>query len=413
MKVVFVIWILLSSAYQYLSARTPVNEAPAVRQALAYLQKVEPETIAEQIRICEIPAPPFKEQARIDYIKRRFTELGLQNVRVDSIGNVIGEYRGDSGKPTLALSAHLDTVFPEGTEIKVVRDGSVLRAPGISDDARGLAVILAVARALQHTKIKTQGDILFVATVGEEGLGNLRGVRHLFQRSLKDRITDFISVDGVGLGAISIPVGSNRYRVTFHGAGGHSYNDFGIPNPLHALGRAIAGIADFQVPAHPKATFSVGRVGGGTSVNSIAYTAWMEVDLRSEDAAELAKLDAAFHRAVFSSLREENGRWRSDDTLTVEIESLGERPLGRLPDDAEILQAVRRADQALGIETRYHSGSTDSNLPISLGIPALTLCGGGSGSHKHSLQETFDTRDSHLGTQRALLTVLEIVGVVK
>ncbi len=412
MNLAFIKWFLfVCCSYHVVVAQTPVSQSPVIKKALTFLEKIEPETISEQILICEIPAPPFKEESRMVYIKKRFTELGLQNVRVDEVGNIIGEYTGRSTEPLLVLSAHLDTVFPESTEIKVTRDGHILRAPGISDDSRGLAVILAVARALKQFNIQTEGSILFVGTVGEEGVGNLRGVRHLFKDLVSSKITHFISIDDVGLKTFNTAVGSDRFRVTFSGIGGHSYANFGISNPIHALGRTIAKFSDFIVPKKPKTTFNVGRIGGGTSVNSIAHSSWMEVDLRSEDRIELGKLNAAFHKAVLASLREENRRWNSKDTLTVEITSLGKRPAGKLADDAEILNAVVRADQALNIKTDFRSGSTDSNIPISLGIPAVTLSGGGGGTYKHSLRETFDTRNSHLGTQRALLTLLEIVGI--
>ncbi len=396
---------------QLVFAQETMSSLPVVKKALNYLQQTEPEVIEEQIKICHIPAPPFKEDARIAYIKKRFTELGLENVFVDPVGNVIAGLSGKSDEKVLVLSAHLDTVFPEGTEIKVERNNTLLTAPGISDDSRGLAVLLAVARVLKQFQIQTEGSIYFVATVGEEGLGNLRGVRHLFEHSLKNKITHFISIDDVGLHSVITAVGSHRYKVLFKGSGGHSYADFGIPNPIHALGRAIAGIADFQVPSEPKATFAVGRSGGGTSVNSIAHTAWMEVDMRSESVIELEKLDSAFHRAVYTALSNENARWAAKDTLTVAIELLGKRPAGAVSKDGEIATAVKKANKALDIETVFSSGSTDANIPISLGIEALTIGGGGSGTHKHSLKETFNTKDSYLGTQRTLLIALEIVGV--
>jgi tripeptide aminopeptidase len=390
---------------------TSLSSSPSVRRALDYLQTSEPETINEQIKVCEIPAPPFKERERAAYFKRRFTELGLQNVRIDREGNVIGERPGAANAPTLVLAAHLDTVFPEDTNVKVTRQGSIVKGPGIGDDCRGLAVILAVARALNQAKIATQGTIIFVGDVGEEGLGDLRGVRHLFNEELKGKITHFISVDGAGLGITNVAVGSNRYRVTFRGPGGHSYGAFGLPSPIHALGRAMEKISRFQVPKQPKTTFTVGRIEGGTSVNSIAHTAWMEVDMRSESAAELAKLDAEFKRAVQAALDEENAFWASDRTLTVEIKQVGQRPTGEQAADAPIVKVALAADAALGIKSQLDSGSTDSNLPISLGIPAITIDGGGEGRGAHSLDESFDVTNSHLGTQRALLIALGIVGV--
>jgi len=388
-----------------------ILSSPPCRRALEYIKAAEPETIEEQIRLCEIPAPPFKEHERAAYYKEQFIKLGLKNVRIDREGNVIGERPGAGSGPTLVLAAHLDTVFPEGTNTKVTRDGAILKAPGIGDDCRGLAVVLAVARALNQAEIQTQGTIIFVGDVGEEGLGNLRGVRHLFQEEMKGKITHFISIDGTGLEITNRAVGSNRYRVTFRGPGGHSYGTFGLPSPIHALGRAIEKISRFKVPKQPKTTFNVGRIEGGTSVNSIAHTAWMEVDMRSESASELAKLDAEFKRAVQQALDEENAFWNHERKLTVEVKLVGERPTGEQSPDAPIVQIARAADAALGIQSRLRSGSTDSNIPISLGIPAITLTGGGQGRGAHSLEESFDTTDSYLGTQRALLVTLGIVGL--
>ena len=397
-------------------AQTPerIFAAPQVRRALEYLKATEAETLNEQIKVSEIPAPTFQEARRAAWFKQRLVELGLQNVRIDRIGNVIGERPGTGTGPVLVLAAHLDTVFPEGTEVRVKREGTLLIAPGIGDDARGLGVVLAVARALNEAKIETAGTILFVANVGEEGLGDLRGVRHLFNEELKGRATHFISVDGTGLGITNTAVGVVRYRVTLRGPGGHSYGAFGLPSPIHALGRAMEKIARFQVPKTPKTTFNVGKIEGGTSVNSIAHTAWMEVDMRSENASELNQLEAEFKRAVHAALDEENLRnasGASEKKLTVELKIVSQRPAGLQPLDLPIVQIAMAADRALGVRTRLSSGSTDANIPISLGIPALTIDGGGQGFGAHSLDERFDTTDSHLGTQRALLITLGLVGV--
>jgi tripeptide aminopeptidase len=384
---------------------------PKVRQALEYLKTTEADAINDQIKACEIPAPPFQEQKRAEHFKQRFTELGLKNVRIDGIGNVIGERPGASAGPTLVLAAHLDTVFPEGTDVKVKRNGQILSGPGIGDDCRGLAVILAVARALNEAKIETEGTILFVADVGEEGLGDLRGVRHLFNNELKGRISHFISVDGTGLEVTNTAVGVVRYRVTFRGPGGHSFGAFGLASPIHAMGRAIEKISRFQVPKKPKTTFNVGRIEGGTSVNSIAHTAWMEVDMRSESAAELQKLEAEFKRATQEALDEENARGAGPNKLSVEMKIVSQRPAGMTPVDSPIMKTAIAADDALGIKTKLNAGSTDSNIPISLGVPAMTIDGGGEGRGAHSLDESFDTTDSHIGTQRALLIVLGVVGM--
>ncbi len=415
MKLFACSFLLLLSVVGY--AQTPINQLTAdvrVQRALAYLKATEAETINDQIKACEISAPTFEETQRGLHLKQRFTELGLQNIRIDSVGNVIGERPGGVGAgngPVLVLAAHLDTVFPTGTDVKVKRDGTLLTAPGIGDDSRGLGVILGVLRGLNEAQLATQGTIIFVANVAEEGLGDLRGVRHLFNGEMKGRATHFISVDGTGLSITNVAVGVERYRVTFHGPGGHSYGAFGLPSPIHALGRAIEKIARWQVPVSPKTTFNVGKIEGGTSVNSIAHTAWMEVDMRSESASELQKLDAEFKRVIQAALDEENTRGAAGKKLTVEIKSVSQRPAGVQAKDSPIVQIALAADKALGIASSLESSSTDANIPISLGIPAITIDGGGTGKGAHSLDENFDTKDSHIDTQRALLIALGIVGL--
>ena len=415
--------LFLAGSLVGLAAPASLVERPTVRAALAALERAEPETLNEQARICEIPAPPFEEKVRAEYFRKMFSGLGLKDVRIDAEGNVLGERPGRNPTTRLVFSSHLDTVFPAGTDTRVKRHGTLLKAPGIADDCRGLAVMLAVIRMLNEGEIATEGTVIFVATVGEEGLGDLRGVRHLFEKELKGRITHFISLDGTGLGAASGAVGSNRYRVTFEAAGGHSYGQFGLVNPIHALGRAVEKISRLEAPDAPKTTFNVGMIGGGTSVNSIARTATMEVDMRSVSASELEKIDAAFRATVAAALKEENEFWaararnplarvtNSRTPVTAKIESVGRRPTGRVADDAPILQAVRRADAALGIASRFDASSTDSNIPISLGIPAVTLRSGGDGTGNHALDEQFDSKASHLGTQRAFLALLEIAGI--
>jgi acetylornithine deacetylase/succinyl-diaminopimelate desuccinylase-like protein len=378
-----------------------------VTAALEAAQRNEPQILEDQIRFCEIPAPSFKEQARGEAYRRAFEELGLRNVRIDAEGNVLGERPGLAEQPNLVFSAHLDTVFPEGTDVRVKRDGSLMRGPGIGDDCRGLAVILGVIRALRDANVRTPGTITFVATVGEEGLGDLRGVRRLFNETLKGRIDRFVSVDGTGWGITHIAVGSHRYKITFRGPGGHSYGAFGLVNPIHALGRAIALVADLQVPSRPRTTFNVGRIGGGTSVNSIAFEAWMEMDMRSSDPAALQALDANFQQAIDRALAAENARW-SEGRLTVDRQLVGERPAGRSPEDAAIVRAAVSVTRALNLPVSLDEGSTDSNIPMSLGIPAVTIDGGGRGSGAHSLGEEFDSTDSWKGTQRALLLAVAL-----
>ena len=387
------------------------TDHPAVQRALEYLQTSEPETLDEQASICEIAAPPFHEAERAEEYGRRLAAVGLEDVRVDAEGNAIGERPGVGDGPTVVLSAHLDTVFPPGTDVTVTREGELLSGPGIGDDCRGLTVVLAVARAMQEVELETEGTIIFVGTVGEEGVGDLRGVKHLFGDELEGRVDYFISIDGTGLGITHRAVGSHRYEVTFKGPGGHSYGAFGMPNPIHALGRAIAKIADFQVPRQPRVTFNVGLVEGGTSVNSIAYETTMTVDMRSESVEELGEIDSRFREAVQAALDEENGRWESDVQLEVEIVSIGVRPAGQTPADSATVRVAVQAVEILGFEARLGGGSTDSNIPMSLGIPAVTIDGGGAGGGAHSLDESFDTTDSHIGTQWALLLALTLAGL--
>ncbi len=380
---------------------------PAVHAALEAARRNESQIIEEQVRLCEIPAPPFGEAARGAAYRDAFAALGLKNVRIDEAGNVIGDRPGAAERPRLVFSAHLDTVFPEGTDVRVGRDGTLLTGPGIGDDCRGLAVVLAVVRALNDANVQTEGTITFVGTVGEEGLGDLRGVKHLLGVSLKGGVDRFVSVDGAGYGITHVGVGSHRYRITFKGPGGHSYGAFGLVNPIHALGRAIGAIADFQVPGEPKTTFNVGRIGGGTSVNSIAFSAWMEVDMRSADAAALASVDASFQQAIDRALAAENERWGTG-RLEVDRELVGDRPAGRTAEDSSIVQTLVWVTRALGLPVTLDEGSTDSNIAMSLGIPGVTIDGGGTGSGAHSLAESFDTTDSWKGTQRALLAAIAL-----
>lgn len=381
---------------------------PSVRAALDFAKKIEAKTIDEEIRICEIPAPPFHENARGEELKRLFTNLGLENVRTDKAGNVIGTRRGRSEHPHLVFSAHLDTVFPEGTNVQVRREGTVLKGPGIGDDCRGLAVLLAVIQSLDEAKVQTPGTITFVADVGEEGLGDLRGTKNLFSESMQGEIDKFVSIDGTGYGIVTIGVGSLRYRVTFAGPGGHSYGAFGMANPIHALGRAISKVADFEVSSDPKTTFNVGRVGGGTSVNAISPEAWMEVDLRSSDVASLNALDRKFQAAVRMALDEENRRWNNRGKVSVSIELVGARPAGQTPVNSPIVQTALGVSRALGIEDGLRESSTDSNVPMNLNIPAITIGGGGRGAGAHSPEESFDTKDSWLGTERAVLLAIAL-----
>jgi len=381
---------------------------PLVKAALEAAKTSEPQTIDDQIRFCEIPAPTFKEAARGEAIRQAFQQLGLRNVRVDKAGNVLGDRPGLSPRPRIVLSAHLDTVFPEGTDVRVKREGAVLRGPGIGDDCRGLAVLVGTVRSLRQANLQTPGTLTFVATVGEEGLGDLAGVKQLFRETLPGEIDEFISIDGTGLGIINVGVGSLRYRVRFQGHGGHSFAAFGTASPVSAMGRAIAKIAEFQVPSDPKTTFNVGRVGGGTSVNSIPADAWMEVDLRSSSRAALAALDLKLQKAIEAAALEENNRWRTPGAVAVVKDRVGDRPVGATALDAPIIKAVEAVHHVLGLPVALSESSTDANIPMSLRIPAITIGGGGRGTDAHAPTESFDTREAWRGTQRALFLVVAL-----
>jgi acetylornithine deacetylase/succinyl-diaminopimelate desuccinylase-like protein len=384
---------------------------PEVRALLDSIKANNDWTLQRQVSLCEIPAPPFKEQARAQAYKAAFERLGLANVRIDSVGNVIGERRGSADGPVVVIAGHLDTVFPEGTDVTVKREGDRYIGRGIGDDCRGLAVVLSVARALQASSIATKGTIVFVGNVGEEGPGNLRGTRHLFAGAAKGglpKIDYFISVDGAGHDITSRAVGSHRYKVSYKGPGGHSYGAFGNPNPAHALGRAMAAIADFQVPTSPKTTFNVGVIEGGTSVNSIPFEASMEFDMRSESAKSLDALDAKAQRAFRAALAAENARWpKSRYKLTLQVDTIGIRPTGGQPDSAPIVRVAEQAGTALGFSPRLGASSTDANIPISLGVPGITIDGGGTGGGAHGLDEWYsDGPNGWVGVQWALLIVL-------
>ena len=381
-----------------------------VRAALDFIKADSARTLAEQREIVVIEAPPFKEAVRARDYLRRFNEIGVGPARIDSEGNVVVVRHGSGKGPKLVISAHLDTVFPAGTDLTVKEKDGRLFAPGIGDDTRGLVELLTMARALKATDIQTTGDIWFVATVGEEALGNLRGVRALF-RDNRD-LDGFISIDGNQPGRITyLAVGSQRYRVTYKGPGGHSFSAFGLPSAVHALGRAIAKVADLKTPSDPKTTFTVGTVTGGTSVNTIASEASMELDMRSVQMPQLLDVERAVMAALRDAAAEENARWGSQ-AIKVDIELVGARPAGAQRPDAPIVQAATMALRAVGLEPVLEQpGSTDANTPISLGIPAMAVGRGGANGRVHTVDEWFDPKDAHLGPQKTLLTVLSLVGV--
>ena len=400
--------ILLFAAVAYSQDIAGLMLQPSVKAALDSAQRNESHFIDEQARICEIPAPPFQEELRGKEFERLFRLAGLKDVRIDAAGNVIGVRPGAAAHPNTVISAHLDTVFPEGTDVKVTRAGTTLKGPGIGDDCRGLALLLAIISALDEGKVQTPGTLTFVASTGEEGLGDLRGMKKLFNETLKGQIDKFVSMDGGGLGITSSGVGSLRYRVEFRAPGGHSYGAFGNANPIQAMGRAIAKIDAFEVPASPKTTFNVGRIGGGTSVNAIPFEAWMEVDMRSEDKDALETLHGKFKSAVAAAVEEENRRWNNRGVVSVKLDLVGDRPVGATPPSAAIVQTALAVNGVFNGSQTLGDGSTDSNIPMSLGIPAITIGVGGRGQGAHAPDESWDSTNSLQGTQRALILAIAL-----
>ncbi len=392
---------------------THLMSSAEVARALLSFERNAGEITEEQIRICSIPATPFNEHERAEYLRRKFVELDLTEVEIDEEGNCIGMLRGASQTPLLVVSAHLDTVFAKGTDFTVTKRDQKLFAPGIADDGCGLVALIALAQAIKREQISVAGSILFVGTVGEEGEGNLRGVRYLFTKGRwASQVDAFLSFDGPGVDRITNrALGSRRYRVEFTGPGGHSWGDFGLPNPVHAIGRGIARLAAYPAPREPRTTFNVGRIEGGTSVNSIPAQASMEVDLRSAAASELQRLDAFFRRAMREAADEENGHRRGDALLKLKLDLIGERPTGETAADSALVEMAIEATRLLGVQPRLDQSSTDSNLPISLGIPAITLGAGGNSGSSHTLDEWYDPRDRDLGLKRGLLVVLGMVGI--
>ena len=396
---------LVESAFQRLLA------APAVKSALAAIEADDERTLRDQIELTEIPAPPFKEAARAAEYAKRLRALGFADAKLDVEGNVLALRKGVGNGPVLVIAAHLDTVFPEGTDVNVKKQGERYLAPGIGDDGRGLAALLSVIRALNATQIKTVGDVWFVGTVGEEELGDLRGVKALF-RDHKN-IDGFISLDGLGIDrVVNAATGSRRFKIAYIGPGGHSFGAYGMPSATHAMGRAIAKMADVETPVEPKTTYTVGTVKGGTSVNAIAADAEIGLDMRSNSAAELAKLEEKMLAIARAAADEENARWKQPGRVKVEIKFVGDRPAGAQARDSLITQVGVRSAQALGVKDFFiGASSTDSNIPIALGVPAVTLGGGGIGGGSHASQEWYSPLNAWRGPQNTLLAMLALVGV--
>jgi acetylornithine deacetylase/succinyl-diaminopimelate desuccinylase-like protein len=410
--------VAVTSFIHNFSRKTAASDTPTdprVAHVLEILRGSASATTEEQIRITEIPAPPFQENLRGAYMKKLFASMGLL-AETDDIGNVIGEWPGSS-PDIVMLTAHLDTVFPAGTDVRVKREGGRLLAPGISDNGTGLAALVALSKAFREAKIKTSKTIFFVADVGEEGEGNLRGMRALVE-SYKKRLKYVLALDGSATEYVTTAaLASRRVEITIAGPGGHSWSDFGAPNPIHALGRGIARFVTARVPESPRTSFNIGEIEGGTSVNSIPSTAHMKVDLRSESEPELADLEGLLRDAVKAGIDEEmsaareRGMAASANLLNLKINVLGVRPAGELPENSPLLAALLAADNHLGNRSRRERSSTDANIPLSLGIPAISLGAGGRSGGAHTLEEWYDPAGRELGLQRVALTVLAVAGL--
>ncbi|MBB3180418.1 M20/M25/M40 family metallo-hydrolase [Variovorax sp. Sphag1AA] len=391
-------------------AYTQLLAAPAIKDLLEAVKADHERSIEDLRMLTEIEAPPFKEQKRAEAFLARLKAFGLSDAKIDAEGNVIGIRKGTGNGPKLLISAHLDTVFPAGTDVKVKERDGKLYAPGISDDTRGLSVLLSWLKVLNDNKIQTVGDLVFVGNVGEEELGNLRGMKAIFR--------DHLDIDGmVGLepapdgNVLVLGTASHRYEVNFKGPGGHSYAAFGqVPSAIHGMGRAIAKIADIKTPSFPKTTFTVGLVNGGTSVNTIAPDARMAVDIRSDDMTALLDTEKKVLAAIDEAVAEENKRWNVS-TLSATTKLIGDRPGGRTGSDSVIVEAAVRANSAFGHKTLLSGASTDANVPMSLGIPAIIIGSGGKTGGFHALSEWIDVTEGWKGAQNALVTVLGLVGV--
>lgn len=394
---------------QKLARARALQTAPKIVASFEHFGANSERTNQTMVQLTQIPAPPFQESARAQALMDRLIALGLDDVSIDSVGNVIAVRPGIAPDGKVAVVAHVDTVFPPQTDVTVRKEGNTFYAPGIADNTRGLAVMLAVIEAMQIHDIQTKDDVVFVGSVGEEGLGDLRGVRHLLRGD--HGFSSFIAVDGGKPNRlVTSAVGSHRYRVTFEGPGGHSYGAFGRAHPHQALALAITEFTARAEPivtqAGPKATFSVGRIGGGTSINSIPFESWMEVDMRSVDPVRLEALDAAFRAALEQALEVENQRRSEDEAMTLKIEDVGKRPAGQGRPDSDLVLNALSAMRALGLTPELRASSTDANIPIWLGIPAVTISRGGDSENAHTLDEAWTDDGTQTGEKLLLLTLL-------
>jgi tripeptide aminopeptidase len=393
--------------------------SPEVRSAYNWFRTQEPQLLQWQMEMARIGAPPFGESARAAWLQERFREIGLDDVRVDDVGNVFGTHPG-FGRRYVALTAHIDTVFPANTPLNIRQQGSRIYGPGVSDNGAGVVAMLAIASLLRSVRIRHALPFVFIGNVGEEGEGDLRGMRHIFSAPRwKDSIAHTLVLDGAGADTIvAEALGSRRFEVIVRGPGGHSWSDFGAPNPIVILGRAIETFAATTVPTAPKTTFNIGVIRGGTSVNSIPESASMKVDIRSTSMAEMERLEQSLRRALNRAVEDETmtSEMRSvaqkrPSGVNCEIVVIGNRPAGELPSGARILQAVRAVDAQLSNAAQVQRASTDANVPLSLGLEAVAIGGGGSGGGAHTLQEWFDSNGRELALKRILLTMLALAGV--
>jgi tripeptide aminopeptidase len=390
-----------------------VAELPKVHEAFAWFRSHARELEDLQLEITSIAAPPWGEAARSAWLKARFSEIGLSDVHQDELGNVFAIRPGtDPNAPYIALSAHIDTVFPAGTPIEVRRDTGKLYGPGVSDNSSGTVALLAIAGALQAANLSSAAPIVFIGDVGEEGEGDLRGMRHIFQQpKWSATIASLVVLDGAGTDTIIAEgLGSRRYEVTVRGHGGHSWSDFGVANPIIALARIIDRFTRTPVPTLPKTTYNIGMINGGTSVNSIPESATMKVDSRSASVEQLDRLESALHEAVDAVISDGIGR-KKQELLTAEVRMIGNRPAADLPVESQLLKAIRAVDAQLNNVARIQRASTDANVPLSLGREAIAIGAGGSGGGAHTISEWYDPTGRDLGLKRILLLILTLAGV--
>lgn len=419
LSILFVSLLICNSSYSqtdnlvvddvYAKSIKKLTRNKKVKKAFNYIIDIEEKTNKNLIELTEIEAPPFKEEKRAKEFAKRLQLAGLENVWIDSIGNVIGFLKGSIGNKNIAINAHIDTVFPEGTDVRVQVRNDTLYAPGIGDDTRGLAMLLTIAETIKMNNIEPLNNIIFIGTVGEEGLGDLRGVRYLFENN-NPKIDSWIAIDGGSIGRVNNQaLGSYRYEVIFDGPGGHSWGAFGLVNPHHALGYGIKNFiekADLYTSSGPKTSYNVGVISGGTSINSIPFESSMLIDIRSIEPNRLDDMEEILFNSMQKALKEQNEMKRSGSDLTLTINKIGNRPSGKVEESVPLIQRTIAATQYMGVEPRLTIGSTDSNIPISIGVPAVTIGRGGEGGGAHSLDEWWINKDGYKSIQLALLILL-------